>query len=83
MPQLKLDWVVQNVEVLFPSKEQFEVSELKGIVLWKDKESNSCKRYQLYEGNHRISAWVAAKNPSCLPAVIFVGKPATQHLVAT
>lgn len=78
VPHLKLDWVIQNVEVLYPSKEQFEVSELKGIVLWRDKESNSSKRYKLYEGNHRISAWLAAQIPNSLPAVIFIGKPAKQ-----
>lgn len=75
---LELDWVIQNVEVLYPSNEQFEVSELKGIVLWKNKESNSGKRYELYEGNHRISAWLAAQTPNRLPAVIFIGKPAKQ-----
>src|SRR5262249_33926810 len=78
VPHLKLDWVIQNVEVLYPTKEQFEISELKGIVLWKDKDSNSSKRYKLYEGNHRISAWLAAKTPSSLPALIFIGKPAKQ-----
>ncbi len=76
MPHLKLDWVIQNVEVLYPSKEKFEVSALKGVVLWKNKESNSSKRYQLYEGNHRISAWLAAQTPNSLSAVIFMGKPA-------
>lgn len=78
VPHLKLDWVIQNVEVLYPSKDQFEVSELKGIVLWRDKESSHSKRYQLYEGNHRISAWLAAQTPSSLPTVIFLGKPAKQ-----
>lgn len=78
-PNLKLDWIIQNVEVLYPSKEQFEVSELKGIVLWRDKKSNNNKRYQLYEGNHRVSAWLAAQTPSSLPAIIFVGKPAKQQ----
>lgn len=73
---LKLDWIKENVEVLYPSKDKFEVSELKGIVLWVDKNSKSSKRYQLYEGNHRISAWLAAGTPISLPAVIFVGKPA-------
>lgn len=78
VPDLKLDWVMKNVEVLYPSKEQFEVAELKGIVLWDDKKSNNNKRYQLYEGNHRISAWLAAQTPKSLPAVIFIGKPAKQ-----
>ncbi|CUI18086.1 hypothetical protein PNK_p0032 (plasmid) [Candidatus Protochlamydia naegleriophila] len=73
---LKLDWVIQNVEVLYPSKEQFEVAELKGIVLWMDKTSNAnSKRYKLYEGNHRISAWLATQTPKSLPAIIYIGKP--------
>ncbi len=40
---LKLEWVLKNVEVLYPSKEQFEVAELKGIVLWNDKKTNTIK----------------------------------------
>ena len=76
VPDLKLDWVMKNVEVFFPSKEQFEVTELKGIVLWKDKKSDNAKKYQLCEGNHRISAWLAVQTPKSLPAVIFIGKPA-------
>jgi hypothetical protein len=71
---LTLDWVSKNVEVLFPSEQQFPVSELNGIVLWDDK-SNGEKRYKLYEGNHRISAWLIAQTPRSLPAVIFIGKP--------
>lgn len=74
---LKLDWVLKNVEVLYPVKEQFSVSELNGIVLWDDK-SNSDKRYKLYEGNHRISAWLASQTPQSLPATIFIGKPKKQ-----
>ena len=38
---LKLDWVMKNVEVLYPNKEQFEVAELIGIVLWNDKKNNN------------------------------------------
>ncbi len=73
---LKIDWVVKNVEVLFPSEERFPVSELNGIVLWNENEKSvSIKRYKLYEGNHRISAWLAAQTPQSLPAVIFIGKP--------
>jgi hypothetical protein len=72
---LKIEWVVQNVEVLYPSKEQFKVSELNGIVLWDDGKVNT-KRYQLYEGNHRISAWLASKTPQTLPAILYIGKPA-------
>lgn len=71
---LKLDWVLKNVEVLFPVKEQFSVSELNGIVLWDDKSKGS-KRYKLYDGNHRISAWLASQKPQSLPAIIFIGKP--------
>ncbi|MBA3283670.1 MAG: hypothetical protein H0U27_01240 [Nitrosopumilus sp.] len=73
---LKLDWVMKNVEVLYPSKEHFEVAELKGIVLWDDKKPNNNKKYKLYEGNHRISAWLSAQTPESLPAILFIGKPA-------
>lgn len=76
---LTLDWVLNNVEVLYPSTEEFEVSELNGIVLWDDKEPSSMKKYKLYEGNHRISAWLASQIPSSLPATIFVGKPQKQR----
>jgi hypothetical protein len=71
---LKLDWVLKNVEVLFPVADQFPVSKLNGIVLWEAR-SKSGKRYQLYEGNHRISAWLSARTPLALPAVLFIGKP--------
>ena len=71
---LKLDWVLKNVEVLYPSEDRFQVSELNGLVLW-DVESNNGKKYQLYEGNHRVSNWIATKWPETLPATIFVGKP--------
>lgn len=71
---LHVEWVVKNVEVLYPSKEQFSVSALDGIVLWKEP-SSSGKKYKLYEGNHRISAWIASKAPQTLPAIIFIGKP--------
>lgn len=71
---LKLDWVLKNVEVLYPSSEQFPVTELNGLVLWNDK-SGSDKKYKLYEGNHRISTWLATQTPPSLPAVIFIGKP--------
>lgn len=70
---LTLNWISENVEVVYPSPDRFEVSELKGIVLWKD---SGDKKYKLYEGNHRISAWLAAQTPKSLPAVIFIGKPA-------
>lgn len=71
---LNIDWVIKNVEVLFPSKDQFPVSELNGLVLWTDK-SDINKKYKLYEGNHRISAWLAANTPQSLPATIFIGEP--------
>ncbi|MBA3814923.1 MAG: hypothetical protein H0X29_00050 [Parachlamydiaceae bacterium] len=72
---LKLDWVLKNVEVLYPSKDEFPVNELDGIILWKDNFNKDGKRYKLYEGNHRISAWIAAQKPLSLPATIFIGKP--------
>jgi hypothetical protein len=71
---LDIEWVVRNVEVLYPSVERFQVSELNGIVLWNEP-SNGGKKYKLYEGNHRISTWIASKIPQTLPAVIFIGKP--------
>jgi hypothetical protein len=72
---LPLEWVERNVEVLYPSEQRFPVTELKGIVLWNDCQEGRSKRYQLYEGNHRISAWRASGAPLTLPAVIFIGKP--------
>lgn len=71
---LKIDWVMNNVEVLYPTNDRFLVSELNGIVLWDDQTKRN-KRYQLYEGNHRISSWLASQSPQSLPAVIFIGKP--------
>jgi len=71
---LTLDWIKNNVKVLFPTKDQFSVSELNGIVLWKEKTDDG-KKYKLYEGNHRISAWLASNTPQNIPAVIFIGKP--------
>lgn len=73
-PNLSLDWVKNNVEVLFPVADRFPVTKLIGIVLWDDKEKNQ-KRFKLYEGNHRISAWLSAQKPKCLPAIIFIGEP--------
>ncbi len=69
---LHIDWVKRNVEVLYPSPDRFNVERLEGLVFWK---SQSGKRYKLYEGNHRISAWLAAQTPPVLPAIIFIGKP--------
>lgn len=77
VPSLSLDWVRNNVEVLYPVPDRFAVSELRGIVLWKEP-SSSGKRYKLFEGNHRISAWLAAQTPQVLPATIYIGKPQKQ-----
>lgn len=74
---LTLDWVRENVEVLYPAQARFPISELNGIVLWKESGSGG-KKYKLLEGNHRISAWLAAQIPFSLPAVIFIGKPKKQ-----
>lgn len=71
---LKIEWVMENVTVRYASTDRFPVAELNGIVLWEDK-SKKEKRYELYEGNHRISAWLAAQTPKTLPALIFIGKP--------
>lgn len=69
---LTLDWVEKNIEVLYPAEERFAISRLDGIVLWKQSKE---KKYQLHEGNHRISTWLAIQNPKNLPATIFIGKP--------
>lgn len=74
VPDLTLDWVEKNVEVLYGSTHQFPVTELNGIVLWSEK-SESGEWYKLLEGNHRISAWRLAKQPATLSATIFIGKP--------
>jgi hypothetical protein len=71
---LSLDWVTINVKILYPAQERFPVSELNGIVLWRDK-SSAEKRYQLHEGNHRVSAWLAAQSPQYVAATLFIGKP--------
>ena len=72
---LPLEWVQDNVEILYPHEDQFEVAELDGIVLWYEDVSNQRKKYQLYDGNHRVGAWVASQAPRHLPAVIFIGRP--------
>lgn len=69
---LTRDWILKNVDVLYPTKDQFPVLELRGIVLWYDKSS---KKYHLYEGNHRISALLASLTPESVPGTIFIGKP--------
>jgi hypothetical protein len=70
---LSLEWVEKNVKVLYPAKDLFAVERLDGLVLWQEAENG--KRYNLIEGNHRISAWLTAKKPLTLPATIFIGKP--------
>jgi hypothetical protein len=74
VPALNMDWVIANVEVLYPSKDRFQVTEINGIILW-NHQSGGNKKYHLYEGNHRVSAWLASKRPQSISAVIFVGKP--------
>ena len=71
---LPIGWVKENVQVLYPSPDRFPVSSLSGIVLWKDK-SGGGKRYELREGNHRISAWLAADTPASVKATLYIGKP--------
>jgi hypothetical protein len=69
---LTLTWVKVHVKVLYPAKDSFPVTELKGIVLWREPEHT---QFQLYEGNHRVSAWLANKQPESLPATMFIGYP--------
>lgn len=69
---LSLDWVKENVKVLYPADSKFAVSELQGIVLWRPSKG---EKYHLYEGNHRLSAWLANNSPQSLPATIYIGKP--------
>lgn len=73
--ELPLHWGERNVEILYPSEDRFPVTELNGVVFWDEGPSEGRKRFQLYEGNHRFSTWVAERTPDRLPAVIFVGKP--------
>lgn len=76
----KLDpnWFRRNVEILYPSEEDFEVSELNGLVLWKEPSEGT---YRLVEGNHRVSTWLRPRpeQPPALPGILFIGKPAKQH----
>jgi hypothetical protein len=72
--KLERQWVVDNVEVLYPSTERFEVVELHGVVLWEDKDPTKEKKYRLLEGNHRVSAWLESGRPEALPSIIFIGK---------
>lgn len=78
--KLALSWIRDNVEFLYPHDTVFEVTELNGIVLWKDPIT---KKYQLLEGNHRISAWLKAKEPEFLPAILYLGKTAKQFYAST
>lgn len=71
--RLELKWVQENVDVLFPSEEVFEVQALNGVVLWKDPTK---KKYQLLEGNHRVSSWLRTGKPEALSSIIFIGKSA-------
>ncbi len=68
---LSLQWVKEHVEVLYPSQETFPVDSLDGIVLWRDPAK---EKYQLLEGNHRISAWILLGAPEALPSTIYIGK---------
>jgi hypothetical protein len=70
---LSPDWVRENIKILFPNDNPFAVSDLHGIVLWK--ESKDENAYELLEGNQRISSWLSSENPQALPATIFIGEP--------
>lgn len=69
--RLDPEWARKNIKILFPTDDTFSVNQLCGIVLWCDPES---KKYQLYEGNHRMSAWLSSPNPTPLPAILYIGK---------
>lgn len=71
--KLDLNWVLQNVKVLYPTDDTFKVTEINGLVLWKDPAK---RKYRLIEGNHRVSAWINSKGPQFLSSIIFIGKPA-------
>ncbi len=71
--RLPLQWIKDNVEVLYPSEEIFSIASLDGIVLWRDPKK---EKYQLLEGNHRISSWLSTGSPETLPCTLFIGKPA-------
>lgn len=73
VPNLNPDWVKENIKILYPTPDCFDVSELHGLVLWKESKTDTI--YQLLEGNHRVSAWLASENPQPVPATIFIGKP--------
>lgn len=72
---LKLDWVQKYIHVGYPSSDRFDVKMLNGIVIWKGVDFSKNGKYELLEGNHRISTWLAAKEPPSLPAIIFIGEP--------
>ena len=75
---LTLQWIDENVEVLYPSDSKFEVTCLNGIVLWdagQNLNNQTKKRFELYEGNHRVSAWKFNRLPLTLPTILYIGRP--------
>lgn len=54
VPALKWNWISENVEILYPKTTVTRPQTLKGIVLWRNHDT---KRFELLEGNHRISGW--------------------------
>lgn len=68
---LSLQWVRDNVNILYPHHNTFNVEKLEGIVLFKTKKSD---KWHLLEGNHRISAWVNNNHPQSIPAILFFGE---------
>jgi len=81
----KLDpkWVLEHVQVLYPSKDRLdtEITELSCLVLWQEP---SKSKYQLLEGNHRVSSWLNLRAngprasdgllPEAVPCLFFIGK---------
>jgi len=67
------NWVRDNVTILYPCDVSFEsaTSDLNGLVRWK---KPGTQKYDLIEGNHRISAWLNSANPQPLPSILFIGK---------
>lgn len=68
--KLDPEWARKNIKILYPINDKFNVNQLCGIVLWCDPDK---KKYQLYEGNHRMSAWLSSPNPMPLPAILYMG----------
>jgi|GEM_PF-2569833 len=73
---LKLTWIIENVEVLYEVTGGFEVLQLNGLVFWKNPAQ---RKYQLLEGNHRVSAWIQLQEPESLPSIFFVGESSNHH----